>query len=83
MNMGKYNFSIMPEDSLGMLRDSSTTLLALFSAHYQSMVFNTGSDIYYVGGIVEKLREILSEANDEISKRKPVVDVSPLSDFSF
>lgn len=81
--MTKYKFSIMPEESLRILRDSATSLLALFSSHCQAMVFNTSSDIYYVGVMVEKLREILAEANDELSKRKPVVDVSPLSDFSF
>ena len=81
--MKNYGLTIMPEESLRMLRDSATNLLALFSAHYQAIVFNTGADIYYVGCMVERLRDILAETNEEISKRKPVVNVSPLSDFSF
>lgn len=81
--MKKYNLSVMPEESLRSLCHDTTRLLALFSKHYQAIVFNTCTDIYYVGVMVEKLREILSEVNDEISKRKPASVVSPLSDFSF
>ena len=80
--MAKYYFSTMPEECLRSLCHNTTRLLALFSGHYQSMVFNTGSDIYYVGVMVEKLREILAEANEELSKRKPPIE-SPISDFSF
>lgn len=72
----------MPEECLKAVHQETSNLLAHFSAHYQSMVFSTGSDIYHVGVMVEKLREILKEATEEISKRNPSNE-SPLSDFNF
>lgn len=72
----------MPEDCLKSVQKDTSNLLALFSAHYQSMIFNTSSDIYHVGDMVERLREILKETNEEISKRNSSKE-SPLSDFNF
>lgn len=72
----------MPEECLKAVQRDTSNLLALFSAHYQSMIFNTSSDIYHVGDMVERLRYILKEATEEISKRNPSNE-SPLSDFNF
>lgn len=67
----KYDFTTMSDDSLKEVYHGLNRVLGIFSGHYQSMVFNTSADVYYVGCAIEKFREIIKEASDEIERRDP------------
>jgi len=72
----KYDFSTMPDGSLKEVFHSLNRVLGIFSGHYQSMVFNPKSDVYFVGVAIEKFREIIKEASDEIDHRTPQPAIS-------
>lgn len=67
----KYDFTTMSDDSLKEIYHGLNSVLGIFSGHYQSMVFNISADVYYVGCAIEKFREIIKEASDEIERRDP------------
>lgn len=67
----KYDFTTMSDDSLKEVYHGLNRVLGIFSGHYQSMIFNPSSDVYYVGCAIEKFREIIKEASDEIERREP------------
>lgn len=80
--MSKYNFNDMPDDCLKEVYHSLSRVLGIFSGHYQSMVFNTQADVYFVGSAIDKFREIVKEASDEIDRREPK-SAMPNPEFHF
>lgn len=73
----KYDFSTMADESLKEVFHGMNRVLGIFSGHYQSMVFNPSADVYFVGCAIEKFREIIKEASDEIERREPKPMMSP------
>lgn len=69
--MDKYDLSTIPDESLKNLYHNLTRVLGIMTGHYQNMVFNPKADVYYVGCAIEKFREIIKEASDEIDRREP------------
>lgn len=61
----------MPDENLQSLYHGLTRITAILSGHYQSMVFDTKTDVYYVGNFIEKCRDLLKESSDEIEMREP------------
>lgn len=61
----------MAERNVKSVISLSREILGIFSGHYQSQVFNPDADVFYVGGMIEKLREIIAEATEELENRKP------------
>ena len=74
----KYDFTTMADDSLKEVYHGLNRILGIFSGHYQSMVFNPSADVYFVGGAIEKFKEIIKEASDEIERREPKPLMPPL-----
>ena len=69
--MDKYQFSIIPDENLKSLYHGLTHIIAILSGHYQSMIFDTKTDVYFIGSAIEKCREMLKEASNEMEKREP------------
>lgn len=69
--MSKYHFSNMPNEGLKEAYHGLNKVLGVFSGHYQSLVFSPSEDVYYIGSAIEKIREIIKEASEEIESRKP------------
>ena len=80
--MTKYELTTMAECNLKSLVSLSREMLGIFSGHYQALVFNPDADVYYVGIMVEKLRDIISEVSEELKNRQARVTPSPLPDSS-
>ena len=78
----KYDFANMSDHSLKEVYHSLYKVLGIFSGHYQSMVFTPNSDVYFVGSAIEKFKEILKEASDEIDHRQPKPIMSQPKIFS-
>lgn len=78
----KYDFITMADDSLKEVYHGLNRILGIFSGHYQSMVFSPSADVYFVGGAIEKFKEIIKEASDEIDRREPKL-VMPPSEINF
>ena len=72
----------MPDESLREVYHGLNRVIAIFSGHYQSMVFNPSSDVYFISSAIEKFREIIKEASEEIKRREPQ-SVMPPSDFHY
>ncbi len=72
--MDKYQFSIIPDVNLKSLYHGLTQIIAILSGHYQSLIFDTKTDVYFIGSAIEKCREMLKEVSDEMGNRetKPV-----------
>ena len=73
----KYDFTTMPDESVKEVYHGLNRILSIFSGHYQSIVFNPSSDVYWVGCAIEKFREIIKEASDEIESREPKAVMPP------
>lgn len=67
----------MPNEGLKEVYHGLNKVLGVFSDHYQSMVFSPSEDVYYVGSAIEKIREIIKEASEEIERREPKPILSP------
>ena len=80
--MTKYELTTMAECNLKSLVSLSREMLGIFSGHYQALVFNPDADVYYVGIMVEKLRDIISEASEELKKREERIIPSPIPESS-
>ena len=73
----KYDFTTMADDILKEVYHGLNKVLGIFSGHDQSMVFNPSADVYFVGCAIEKFREIVKEAAEEIVRREPKPVMSP------
>ena len=71
MSMNKYDFSTLPDESLKTVYHDLTRVLGIMTGHYATMVFNPKADVYYLGCAIEKFREMIKEASDEIDRREP------------
>ena len=74
--MNKYDLSTLPDDSLNTVYHALTRVLGIMTGHYATMVFNPKADVFYVGCAIEKFREIIKEASDEIDLREPKGTIS-------
>lgn len=72
----------MPQENLKEVYHELNKVIGIFSGHYQSMVFSPSKDVYYVGCAIEKIREIIKEASEEIERREPK-PVFPTSDIHY
>lgn len=80
--MTKYDFSSMSDDNLKEIYHSLNKILGVMSGHFQSLMFDSKRDTYYIGAAIDKFREILKEVVVEIEKReaKPAM---PNPEFNF
>lgn len=68
--MKKYDFSFMPDCNLATIFHCVSQMLPVLSSHYQAQVFNKDADIFYVGELIDKLREVVKEASEEMDSRQ-------------
>ena len=68
--MNKYDLSTLPDESLKTVYHDLTRVLGIMTGHYQSTVYNPKADVYFVSGAIDKFREIIKEASDEIDRRE-------------
>ena len=59
----------MADQNLRMVYNSAKDLLIQMEAHYNAILYNIDLDPYYVGMMVQKLKNLISEANNEIDSR--------------
>lgn len=62
----------MPEESLKALFAGLTSVIAILSGHYQSMIFDTKTDVFFIGNMIEKCREVLNEASETLESKKKI-----------
>lgn len=69
--MERFNFATMSNENLRSVYHDLTHLVGILTGHYQSLIFDTSVDVYFIGSSIEKMRDMLKEASDEIDRRAP------------